>query len=96
MSPQISRSARGKRSRATYCCAVVEDPDVEVELGGQMGDRLADVPAADDQQPAARQNRQIGDAALGVGAGPIRQRLQVFEDDRRRMRTGPFADTGAG
>ena len=64
--------ALGRREAlaAGVALAVVEHPDVEIDLGRQPGDRLADVAAADDEQRDARQDRQVGDAVpASPGAG---------------------------
>ena len=49
---QLSR--RGKALAAGVAFAVVEHPDVEIDLGSEAAHGLADVAAADDQQRDAR------------------------------------------
>ncbi len=50
---------RREPRRGDVLRAVVDDPDGEVDPLGQLGDRAADVPAADDHQADPRWGRQV-------------------------------------
>lgn len=51
--------------------AIIDDPDVEVQIGGQISDGLAYVAGTDDDQSAAWQHGEIGYAAGGIGSWAI-------------------------
>src|ERR1700719_3948152 len=53
---------------------VIQYPNVEIDVGRQPGDRLSDMPAADDEKRNAGQYGEIGDSLLQVGLGTFRQR----------------------
>ena len=69
----------GKSFGIAVRLAVVDDPDVEVAVGRQLGYFLPDVPAADDQQPAALLPGKEGNAPGDVGPRPLAERLKVAD-----------------
>src|SRR5438874_3288446 len=70
----------GKALTAGVGFAIVQDPNVEIDLGRQSANRLSYMAAADDQQSNARQNRQVSDAVANCRFWPPLKGQQVFRD----------------
>ena len=82
----MRRSASGKRSRLTNSARSSTTQTSKSSSAANLPDRLADVPAADDHQPAARQERQIGDTRRGPhGRGRWPRAPALSRIDRRRV-----------
>ena len=64
--------------------AIIDDPDIESDIGRQFSHSLADVTGPDNDQAASFQVRQVRDAADDIRPGSIVERLQIREHVRRR------------
>ena len=63
-----------KAIRVTVLFPVVDNPDVEVDIGGVVGDFLSDMSGADNQQPTPFELWQVRDAVVDVRARSIKNR----------------------
>ena len=70
----------GEAFAVAVLVAIVDDPDIEADIAGQLGNLAPDVARSHDHQPAAFEIRQVGRARFDVRSRPLGEGLEVREE----------------